>query len=680
MDSYRHTLQTIWNTFSGEAAWQTVTDLSRYHRIQASPGHRQAAELIHGRLAGAGIDSQILSYPADEETCFWAWPSFQEWDCAEATLTLVEPVEKAGVLADFRACPISVIQRSASFQGEAGVVLLEDGEEEEDYEGVDVAGKVVLSRGDLRRVWELAVEKRGALGILFDGMRPVQPVRPEGDLADVRQYTSFWWQPGDTRCFGFVLTPRQGQALRHTLKKDDGPVRVRANVASRLYDGAFEVVSGTISGDTDEEIVVVAHLCHPRPSANDNASGAAAALEAALTLQSLIVNGELHAPKRTIRFLWLPEMTGTFAYLSGREADLHRLVAGINLDMVGEDQNQTGSSWLIERPPDAMASFAPELLAWLRDQLPGLKGMTGIAASHTGVGGYPLYRHAETPFSGGSDHYILSDPTVGVPAPMLIQWPDRYYHTSADTPDRTDPASLARSGALAAAYAYWLACAETPEANWLGSEMVARFKVLIVRAAQAAVSEAFTLSDAEALVQAMRDVDRRLAYLLDRQKAALSTLKRLAPVDCPVADLHDEAVRLANQELAWVIRTLDLHAAALDLDLPAAPPETTLSPEEQEAAGLRPARLVKGPVPLHQHLTALDPDDREAWRQLLKARKGTAHRTLPILALYWTDAARSVLDIAGLVELETGTRDVELLLAYFRLLAKLDLLELEESN
>jgi hypothetical protein len=149
-------------------------------------------------------------------------------------------------------------------------------------------------------------------------------------------------------------------------------------------------------------------------------------------------------------------------------------VGGINLDMVGEDQNQTGSSWLIERPPDAAASYAAELLACLRDEMPGLKGMTGIAPSHTGIGGYPLYRQAEVPFSGGSDHFILSDPSVDVPTPMLIQWPDRFYHTAADTPDRTDPQSLARSGALAAMYTYWLAVAEAPQATWLGYQMAAR--------------------------------------------------------------------------------------------------------------------------------------------------------------------------------------------------------------
>lgn len=669
-------LQHIWQAYSGEAAWQTVADLSRFHRIQASPGHRQAAQMLHQRLVRDGLDVEILSYPADEETRFWTAASFQEWHCTEATLHLVEPEDQAQNLADFHACPISLIQRSTSFEGEAEVVLLKDGIEEADYQGLDIAGKVILSKGDLRRVWELAVQKHGAIGILSDAMRVVPPVRPEGDLADVRQYTSFWWQPGDTKCFGFVLTPRQGQMLRRLLEKDEKPVRIRAKVISRLYNGTMEVVSAAIPGETGEEVIVVAHLCHPQPSANDNASGAAAALEAARALQALIADGTLPPPRRTIRFLWLPEITGMYAYLAGREADLDQLLAGLNLDMVGEDQNQTGSAWLIERPPDAAASFAPELLARLRDQFPSLKGMTDVSPSHTGLGAYPLYRQAEVPFSGGSDHYVLSDPSVGVPTPMLIQWPDRFYHTSADTPDRTDPNSLARAGSLAAAYAYWLATAGPRETTWLGHEMAARFKVSLVEAAKSMVTASLAQDSGLDLAQALANLDRRLAYLLDRQKAALDTLARLAPVECPVDELQAETEKAAQRELAWAKGAIDLHAVALGLDtLPDVPPRD-LTEEERQADTLIPVRKIRGPVSLQNNLKRLEQEDREAWRLLLKEREGWLHHTLTNLALFWANGQRSLLEIADAVELESGQRDLELLLAYFRLLEKLGFVEL----
>jgi aminopeptidase-like protein len=679
MKGFREKYDRIWQAYSGEAAWQIVADLSRFHRIQASPGYRQAAQLVYELLVREGLEAETLSYPANEETSFWAWASFQEWDCNEATLRLVEPGDGAKaqlyslgtVLADFRASPMSLIQRSIPFEGEAEVVLLEDGVKESDYDGLDVAGKVVLSSGDIRRVWELAVEQRDAIGILFDGMRVVSPVRPEGDLANIRQYTSFWWRPGDTRCFGFVLTPRQGQALRRLLKGGDAPVRIHARVDSRLYDGALEVVQATIPGESQDEILVVAHLCHPKPSANDNASGAAAALEAARSLQALIANGDLARPKRTIRFLWMPEMTGTFAYLSDREAELDHFIAGINLDMVGEDQSQTGSSWLIERPPEAAASFTSDLLAHLRDELPTLKNMTDVSQSHTGVGAIPLYHQTRVPFSGGSDHYILSDPSVGVPTPMLIQWPDRFYHTAADTPDRTDPQSLARAGSLAAAYAYWLATAGGEEATWLGYEMMARFKVRLSQTSQAAVTKVLHTEEVESLARSIADLDRRLAYLLDRQKAALGTLEWLAPLECPMAELYAEATRATNHELAWARGIIDLHAATLGVQVPTEVPANTLSDEEQQAAALIPARQVRGPIPLQQHLRQVDDQARATWLQLIEEHKDSAHHTLAELASYWADGTRSVLDIADLVELETGERDVGLLLAYFQLVAKM---------
>jgi hypothetical protein len=688
MRRYQSTFELIWNSYSGEAAWQTVCDLSRFHRIQASPGHRQAAQLLQQRAQEAGLEAEVLAYPARHGTSFWAFPSFQEWECTRATLDLLEPSGQALRLADYRAVPLSVIQRSSPFDGEAEVALMEEGEEPADYEGRDVAGMVILTRGDLRRVFELAVEERGAVGILYDGMRIVDPIRPEGDLADALQYTSFWRAPGDRDCFGFVLSPRKGAALRK-LVKSGVPVRVAAHVASRHYDGAIEVVSATIPGAGEQEVIVVAHLCHPTPSANDNASGAAASFEAARTLMALIGAQKLPPPQRTLRFLWLPEMTGTAAYLSGRMGDLHRVVAAVNLDMVGEDQNQTGSSWLIERPPEAAASFAPELLDILRERMLGIKGMADVSPSHMGVGEYPLYRQAVTAFSGGSDHYILSDPTVGIPTPTLIQWPDRFYHTSADTPDRTDPKSLARTGALTAAYAYWLATAEVDEAAELGYEMVARFKAALARVAQAAVSDALSAEDSDALAQVLAQLDRRLSYRLDRQKAALRSLDRLADLKYLAVDLQAEIERVAEREMAWAQTAMDMAWTGFtalgrkrrrgEPDEPSVEPSRPLaatlahSPQEQEAAALVPVRTIPGPIPLSDHLLRLDADEREAWRSLLRARKGGAASTLLVLALYWADGTRSVLEIADLVELEMGSRDLELTLAYFRLLEKLGL-------
>ncbi|NIV36831.1 MAG: DUF4910 domain-containing protein, partial [Anaerolineae bacterium] len=521
--------KSLWRTLqeecSGAAAYQTIADISRFHRIQASPGFRQAAGYVHERLAEAGVQARILDYPANTDTAFWGARSFQEWDACVGTLHLIEPQDQARKLADYREVPLSLIPRSVAFDGEAEVVAVDKGERLSEYEGLDLANKVVLARGNVGRVYDLAVLRRGAVGVLFDGMAEIEPVRPAWALPDVIQYTSFWWRDGERKCFGFALSPREGERLRRLIQKRQedgkGPVRVRAHVDARLYDGTLEVVSATIPGKSAEEIVLVGHLCHPRPSCNDNASGAAAVLEVARALQSLIGAGTLPRPGRTLRFLWVPEMTGTYAFLAAHESHIPRMVAGLNLDMVGQDQGQCGSSFLLERPPDALPSFAADLLARMRERLfPEVK-------THTQLGGYPLFRHALIPFSGGSDHYIFSDPSVAVPMPMLIQWPDRYYHTTADTLDRVDPAMLDRVCVLAATYIYWLAQARETQARWLASEMSARFRQRVIRMTQSALTDA-----GEEEGGPDRDtMSRRIDYQVDRHREALATLTRLAPID-----------------------------------------------------------------------------------------------------------------------------------------------------
>ena len=56
-------------------------------------------------------------------------------------------------------------------------------------------------------------------------------------------------------------------------------------------------------------------------------------------------------------------------------------------------------------------------------------------------------------YGGGSDHAVWLDPAVGVPASLIIQWPDRVYHSNYDTPECCDPRSLAHAARIACAAA-----------------------------------------------------------------------------------------------------------------------------------------------------------------------------------------------------------------------------------
>lgn len=675
---FHEILKSIRTGFSGPAAMEHVADIVRHHRIQASPGYRAAAQQICEKLAGWGLEAELLSFPADESARFWAIPMFQEWTCRGATLELIEPAEKAGTLADYRAAKLSVIQRSAPWQGEADVVVLEDGTEPDHYAGLDVAGKLVLTNGELERIRQLACEQRGAAGIIHDGMRDAPPVRERWDLPDALQYTSFWWTPEDEKAFGFVLSPREGDRLRRLIasrrENGDGPVRVRAHVDTEFTDGAIEVVTALIPGQTDDEVWVLSHLCHPQPSANDNASGAATAMEIARTLQRLIEAGDLATPRRTIRFIWMPEMTGTYAYLATHETLIPGVVAAINLDMVGEDQNQTGSSLLLIGSPHATPSFVDTLAVEL------FEAVSDDASGFGGTGSYPLFRWAETPYMPGSDHYILADPSVGIPCPMLNQWPDKFYHTSFDTLDRVSPDMLARAGTIAGTYVYFLAHAGLHDTLWLARAMVARFKCQIISRMQEAITHAMAVTGegaAAALAGQIAEVERRTGYEIHRARAALQSLQRLSP-DLPVDTYADDVDRFAREELSQTLITIGGQAAGLGIGELPAPPEPEPDEHERRAAVLVPRRRHRGPIDMaiRARRRRLSPEDRERMYQLAKEHK-SAMQVIPVLALYRADGRRTLAGIIDLVELETGKRETGLLVEYFELLEKMELIDIE---
>ena len=650
---------------SGTKTYDIVKEIIRHHRIQASPGFRDAAAACAALLREAGVATETLRFPANFDTSYWTSGQFQEWSCRAATLRLVTPTGAARTLADFAEHKLSLVQRSVGTPPEGvevEVVLLENGETAEEYADLDVRGKIVFTGGDAARVHALAVGQHGALGLITDRIAEVPGIRERYDLLDALQYTSFWWtSAAQTKGFGFVLSPREGDRLRRLLRTTQEPVRVRAQIDAKLYDGEMEVVSAFIpgTGETDEEVLIVSHLCHPQPSANDNASGAATAVECARTLQRLIIDGVLPRPKRGIRILLPPEITGSYCYLATYPERTPKTIAALNLDMVGENQALCEGPLVAERPPAAGAGFAGDLLAAI---------LTALAAGETqrssGAGGYALFKWTVSPFSGGSDHYLFADPTVGIPCPMLIQWPDKFYHTSADTIDKVDPAMLRRAGVLAATYAYAIAAAGDDEALWLLNELSVAYREGLPRA--------LAERPASAVDAPGGWIDKQTKYLLDRHRESLHAVRRLtaAPrIDRLIATLRDDAERVTRDE-----RERARAAAAWGTTPRTVTPATQESAEEWEAraATLIYRRTVPGPPGMHwsdRNLTAASQDEERA----ILRRPGARHLTT--LALYWIDGRRSLHDVADLVEAEDGRRDVEAIVRQAALLEAGGILE-----
>ncbi len=602
-------LQLCAQEFSGPRALDDVRVISGHHRIQVSPMIRAACQYVAQQVPGA----EIVSFPAHAGASYWSQRLFPEWSCEEAELELVGGER----LCRFSEDACSVIQRSSALPPTEAEVA----------ESGDLRGKWALVRGDAQRA--LA---SGAVGVLTDPMNEVPGVRTRTDLYDFRQYTSFWWDGvAEPRGAGFVLTPRQGDALRRRLAAGE-PVRVRGHVRSVFRDGETENVVAFFPGETDAEVWVCAHICHPKPFANDNASGAAVLVELARALRSLADTGRLPRLKRGIRLMWMPEMLGTYTYLASREpAWRGRVACALNLDMVGERQELTRGPLVVEHPPRALPTFAGDLAAAVLSRLSRETAALGSSRR------YALFKHVVTPFSGGSDHQILSDPTVGIGSPMLINWPDKYYHTSADTLDKVDPEALARSGRLAGAYALFAATAGTEEAAALAGEMAAAFPGEL----HATLAERGPEADAAAIC----------AFFAEREQADLRSLRALAP-DLDVEPFcADVAAAAAAEARRWGSGS----------------PAPAIS---GEAAHLVATRLVPGPANLRGVLAGLPPAEREAWQ----GRRGGGMQYE-----FWMDGSRTLAEVCEAVRLETGAADPEFAVRYARLLAAAGLVRIQDS-
>lgn len=460
----KETINQIKKAINGERALQDVREIANFHRIQASTGYRRAAEWVAARLKAEGLPVQIHSYPANKTQWYFQYKMFQEWDVKGGWLKLVSPHEK--MLADFSTNNLHICPKSypCDYRNKPlDIVLMDKGKDPKAYEGWDLKGKLLFVRGPVSDYVDWAITQTGALGFITDYMRELKGTRSRYDLQDTLNYISFWWNhlEGEAQTFGFTLTPRQGDKLamlcldmRAAHEADpQKPAYPQATclIDSSLYDGSIEIVEAYLPGTTDESIIVTAHLCHPRSSANDNASGVAAAIEALRTLNQLLLSGALPPLKRGIRMIFMPEFTGTFPYLDELGAEGRaKIRAGINLDMVGARQGKGYGPLTISGVPHALPTFVTSLAALVLDEVKytqtSLSGSTAI----------PMFNSKVTGFEAGSDHQILSDPTIGIPTPMLGQWPDMTYHTSSDTIEVIDPFILHKSASICAGYCYVL--------------------------------------------------------------------------------------------------------------------------------------------------------------------------------------------------------------------------------
>jgi hypothetical protein len=425
-------ISNILSEVNGQGAWDWVAKISQYSRIQASNGYHEIAEIIKKELSRIGYkEIEHFKSPADGKNMVWEYDAPYQWEIESAELWITEP-EKIK-LCDYYEIPTSIITHSKACDIMAEIVDIGKGDKKEDYENKDIDGKLILMSSSTYMYHPL-IENSGALGVIYypDLMRT-------GDQLDKRIYNSFFTTRNriDKAKFGFSISYKQAIYLKELLKK--GNVKAHAKIKAEFSEGNLEVISTSIQGEQnpEQEIIIIAHLCHPFPGANDNASGAAGLLELARALKHLTNERIIKQPKKTIRFVWVPEFNGTVPWMKYHKDKMKNVIACLNLDMIGEHRLKIGYPLEVNLAPHSTPSILNDIATFFIKEI--ADHPKAIAINGTKV---PM-SYRITSFEGGSDHVLFSDFYFGI-ASLMFGHKDPYYHSSMDTVEYCDSTELKR--------------------------------------------------------------------------------------------------------------------------------------------------------------------------------------------------------------------------------------------
>jgi hypothetical protein len=569
---------------SGSLARDTVVALGEFHRVQGSAGFRGAADYVAARAREYGLEQvQVESFPADGTTTYGTFRSYYGWEAEAGVLAEVSP--RTETVADYSKLRVALADYSNDANVTAELIDVGQGTSDADYAGKDVKGKIVLAGGGVAGAHHEAVEKRGAAGVL--SYQPNQRTGWSGDYQDNVRWGHL--SPYNLKnTFAFMISLRRARAYRDRLSASGGgeAIRMRAVVKARMKPATFDVVSAVIPG-TDPgagEIVFTCHLCHQKPGANDNASGAATILEDARVLSTLIREGRLPRPRRAIRFIWPPEIAGTACYFARHPEIVKRMRAAIHMDMVGGDYEKTKAVFHFTRTPASLPSCVNDVAAVFGEYV--IEGGKRAAARGDFTDAILDPRGSKeplvadfAPYSMGSDHDVYLEGSFRVPTIYLNDWPDVFIHTNNDTPANIDPTKLRRVAVAGAACGYFLASAGPEEARRLATEVFARGAARQGEALRRALALG---TQGAVTVERFEEAQDVVAEAARQERAALESVQAFAPGDASVADLVEVLVKgvaaRAEEGRVLVNRLVAIPAAVVPVD-----PAASLVPKRNPA-------------------------------------------------------------------------------------------------
>ena len=528
---------------SGDRARETVAFVEQRWRLPGNRGFDESIRHVETGLRAAGFVAESaatagarLTYRVERRPM-----ARDTWEPEDASLAIVG--SDTALLRWRTNRNMLAINSYATPAGgvEAEVVDVGQGRPE-DFERAAVAGKIVLGDAPVGRLFAEGVQKRGAVGVLAYSLPAY--LKPEIHRTSIQ----FGSVPQDTarRAWGILLSHAARATLRERLAA--GPVRVRVEARARSWRSEELTVVAEVRGARapQERFVFSAHV--QEPGANDNASGVGAQLEMARTLATLVRAGAAD-PARTITFLWGDEIKSTRDFLAADSVRTRGVRWGMSLDMVGEDTERTGGTFLIEKMPDPSAVWTrgeDRHSEWGGEPIPVERivphylndFVTARAREQAAATGWVVNTN---PFEGGSDHTPFLQ--AGKPAVLLWHFTDVFYHTDNDRLRNVSARTLANVGATALVTALSLATGDGPTARAIVDDV--ERAALARLAAEEALSRA-AVQGAGSGAEAARAGQRRILRTWTRYYAeSLRTIAEVE-VDGPSPETRrriDDAVR-----------------------------------------------------------------------------------------------------------------------------------------
>jgi aminopeptidase YwaD len=457
--------------FNEQNAYNTVWYVEQRWRLAGNTGFNESIFYVEKILQQAGFKKEInneaesrLSYRIEKRPM-----KRVTWEPVNAQLYIAGEKEP---LLQFKTNRNMIAMYSASTPPDgitAELVYVGKGSAK-DFEGKDLKGKIVMGEGGIGSIYANAI-KNGALGALAYSMPAYnQPAKYINSI----QFQGIGYTDSLQQKWGILLSWAAKEKLKAALAK--GPVSLKVVISTRIYASEELTLVANVRGAThaNERFVFSAHV--QEPGANDNASGVGTLAEMA-RVTAILVRKKKIDPKRTLTFLWGDEIVSTRRYIQDDSLRAKGIKWGLSLDMVGEDTQKTGGTFLIEKMPDPSA-------IWTRGNDKHSE-WGGSALKEADM--FPhyfndlllnrcLYEAANTgwvvrtnPFEGGSDH----TPFLHAKIPGLLMWhfTDVFYHTDGDRLDMVSPFEMKHVGKSALATAWLLTTANEKTAVSLINEV-----------------------------------------------------------------------------------------------------------------------------------------------------------------------------------------------------------------